>query len=646
METTRLRFSDKKRKKAGVHVLPAGKFFILPISLFLLLFASCGKDDAAVEPNGPAIGGGDIKFEIGFAPQGGAAFMNADLDAPQTRVATDALFRSTWEDGDEIGVFAVKHALGTPATLAASGNFIHNVKLTYNSADGSWSGPAYWPNDGSVVNFYAYYPYDANATDPTDIAFNVAADQSGTTDDGKLQYNLSDLLTATSDNGGSGYEKGSTVTLAFSHALAMVQVTLTADRERNIGPVGNNISVVLRGVQTGAALDLADGVSASGNAGNVKMYRAGETDKGEPVFRALVPAQTPQDGYRFRLSQFNELYDYTPSTGQALTAAEAQIHPVKLPFIPTAKINKGTFLMGSSDGSNPNGTPGVDPNVTPAEPNRKSEETQHRVELTKDFYIGRYPITNAQFAAFLNVKGVIGELMNNPGRGEMTGGKGTWAPYEGQALIFDTSNFYATPQGYWSIKWNETNRKWEPSTDNGIDYSDHPVANVTWYGAKAFAEWIGGTLPTEAQWEYASRGGRENLPFGIGDGTKLVAGMASFHTTYAYDLAEGGQYKVTTGGTSIGRVTAVGSYPYANAYGLYDMHGNVCEWCADRYKSSYYTDPAAGVDPTGPVSGLKNVMRGGTYSSYGDGCRSAYRYNYQPDRSGKDLGIRVSFESN
>jgi formylglycine-generating enzyme required for sulfatase activity len=280
--------------------------------------------------------------------------------------------------------------------------------------------------------------------------------------------------------------------------------------------------------------------------------------------------------------------------------------------IETVLIPKGTFLMGSSDGSSVGiGVPGTDPDATPAEPGRESYETQHRVTLSKDYYMSKYPITNAQYAGFLNHAGV-------DATGAKTGIQG------GKTLImasvyFNDYNDYCD----WGLHYN--GNRWEP-----VGYKNHPVMKVSWYGAKAYAEWAGGDLPTEAQWERAARGGVENRPFGIGDGKRLTGDMANFTDIYA-DCT-----------------TAVGAYSgYANAYGLYDMHGNVYEWCLDRWdrNSNYANLPST--DPVG-TTGSDRVLRGGGWNGGWDVgiaqyCRSASRFSGHPDRCGGYVGFRVVF---
>jgi hypothetical protein len=200
----------------------------------MMLIASCSQHD--IEENHPDISsnGGDIRFEINIAAQ--------------TRVATDLKFKSTWNYGDAIGVFAVRRPSGTAATLTTSENFIQNVKLSYNSVKDTWtaSEELWWPGNSDKLDFYAYYPYNAQATDPTHIAFNVMNDQSDRTN-GIPNYNRLDLLSAKADNNGNGYGKGETVSLVFSHALAMIQVSIPAIG-KGIGP-SETMSAILNGAK-------------------------------------------------------------------------------------------------------------------------------------------------------------------------------------------------------------------------------------------------------------------------------------------------------------------------------------------------------------------------------------------------------------
>jgi formylglycine-generating enzyme required for sulfatase activity len=308
----------------------------------------------------------------------------------------------------------------------------------------------------------------------------------------------------------------------------------------------------------------------------------------------------------------------TVSTANGKTdACEITVKSTDEYRVETVLIPKGTFLMGSSDGSAVGaGTPDIDPNATPAEPNRLADETQHRVTLTQDYRMSKYPITNAQYAEFLNHAGIDG-----------TGAKASIQG--GEILIWASSD-----NDDWGLHHNGD--RWEPAAG----YANHPVIYVTWYGAKAYAEWAGGDLPTEAQWERAARGGVENMPFGIGNGKVLTGAMANFWGRYPYDLARGGEY-TNTSGAYLRRTTAVGAYSaYANAYGLYDMHGNVYEWCLD-WPDSYASSPVT--DPVGATTGSNRVLRGGSWGFYARYCRSAIRDYHSPDYSSNIVGFRVVF---
>lgn len=298
----------------------------------------------------------------------------------------------------------------------------------------------------------------------------------------------------------------------------------------------------------------------------------------------------------------------------------------------TVLVPAGSFLMGA---------PESEPYAL------KDEKPQHEITLTRDFYMGKYPVTNAQYAAFLNAKNVTVETLKDPYWGRLTPvAKCTWGDNEGKMLAYSTEG-WNLPSGNYDIglHWDEESGKWAPSDDSGYDYSDHPVIHVTWYGACEFAKWMGGRLPTEAQWEYACRGGRDaSLPFGIGDGTKLYSDMANIDGKSPYDLAFGGRMNMYTGENNayLKCSTPVGSYPYANDIGLYDMHGNVYEWV---WESLYYYNAHPGplTDPVGPSEGSFRMIRGGQWMGSGEGARSAYRNRFDPKSASPGIGFRVVF---
>ena len=169
-----------------------------------------------------------------------------------------------------------------------------------------------------------------------------------------------------------------------------------------------------------------------------------------------------------------------------------------------------------------------------------------------------------------------------------------------------------------------TNR--EKPRDEGWGRGNRPVINVSWEDASAFAEWMGCRLPTEAEWEYAARGGT-TTPFYTGN--DLTTLQANYDGNYPYCNNLKGVFHNKT--------LPVGSFP-ANALGLFDMHGNVWEWCSDWY-GDYST--SGQTNPKGPSSGSYRVARGGSWNTDAYHCRSACRDYHLPEGRNYDIGFRL-----
>ena len=174
-----------------------------------------------------------------------------------------------------------------------------------------------------------------------------------------------------------------------------------------------------------------------------------------------------------------------------------------------------------------------------------------------------------------------------------------------------------------------------PSNFSGCG-SNCPVENVSWNDAQEFIRKLnameGGNkyrLPTEAQWEYACRAGT-TTPFNTGD--NITTSQANYDGNNPMPGYSKGQYRKQT--------LPVKSFS-PNRWGLYDMHGNVCEWCGDWYGENYYSS-APTRDPQGPSSGTIRVLRGGCWNRGARILRSAVRYRCYPGYSLNFMGCRIT----
>jgi uncharacterized protein (TIGR02996 family) len=253
-------------------------------------------------------------------------------------------------------------------------------------------------------------------------------------------------------------------------------------------------------------------------------------------------------------------------------------NPVGMEF---ALIPPGVFLMGSPD----------------REAERFGNEgPQHEVEISRPFYLGVFPITQGQWQ---RVMGTNPSYFCSGGRGKKKA--------------------------------------------RGLDTRDFPVEQVPWEDVVAFCGRLSELpvetrsnrvyrLPTEAEWEYACRGGAaSSTPFHLG--TSFSSTQANFNGNFPYGGAAQGPF--------LGRTTEVSAYPVSNAFGLYDLHGNVWEWCADWFDGNYYASSPRR-DPPGPSEGSRRVVRGGCWDGRCRNCRSAYRLRYVPAYRGFNLGFRVA----
>jgi len=275
-----------------------------------------------------------------------------------------------------------------------------------------------------------------------------------------------------------------------------------------------------------------------------------------------------------------------------------------------ALIPAGAFQMGT------NNLP-YESQMTAAGPN-------HTVTLSA-FYMDKYEVTSQQWFAVRNWALANGYTFDNTGSG-----KAANHPVQ-------TVNWYDC------IKWCNARSEKEGLTPC---YYTNAAQTLVYRGGSANLsnEWVkwtanGYRLPTEAEWEKAARGGAAGMRFPWSDGQTISRAQANYYgyTSYAYDLGPNGCNPLfTPGGTPY---TSPVGYFTPNGYGLYDMAGNVLEWCWDWYGSTYYaTSPSS--NPTGPATGTYRVLRGGIWNDYAYGCRVAFRGGNTPDYASGGFGFR------
>ena len=247
---------------------------------------------------------------------------------------------------------------------------------------------------------------------------------------------------------------------------------------------------------------------------------------------------------------------------QPQTAEPKDVEPMQTEMV---IIHGGTFFRGSNNGG-------------------RDEMPRHAVNLNA-FALDAYPVTNEQFVRFLEAMGGEKDQNNND-----------------------------------IIRLRESRIKRSGGKLNiESGYAKHPVVGVTWYGATAYAKWLGKRLPTEAEWEVAAEGGLEESTYPTGDNIERT--QANFFSS---------------------DTTPVMSYP-PNGYGFYDMAGNVYEWCQDWYDYHYYDISVQEPDnPKGPLQGVYRILRGGCWKSLKEDLRCSHRHRNNPGTVNGTYGFRCA----
>ncbi|MFD1711178.1 formylglycine-generating enzyme family protein [Ottowia flava] len=274
-----------------------------------------------------------------------------------------------------------------------------------------------------------------------------------------------------------------------------------------------------------------------------------------------------------------------------------------------AHIPAGEFLMGSDE--SPSALSKAFPHADAKRLGEfKDEAPVHSVRITRDFWMGTHEVTVGQFREFLRQSGYVPESVRDG-----TGGYGFNPDYNPpnteRADLFEG---------------RDPRYSWE---NPGFAQTDqHPVVNVSWNDAVAMARWLsqqeGVTyrLPTEAEWEYAARAGTRTRFQGGDDPAEVLRTANTFDSETALRWPRWRE-QAGSGSDGFAFTAPVGSFQ-PNAWGLYDMIGNVWEWCSDWYGDDYYAQSPAS-DPTGPDDGDVKVRRGGSWHSWPLYARTAFR---------------------
>lgn len=535
---------------------------------------------------------GESLVPVEFAPRISGAGTRVNNAA--TRVSD-----TEWELGDRLGVFM--HKAGMPLQTA---NIIDNAENRCYEVSGSGASVSlvsavpdyvmYYPVDGSEVDFKVYYPYVNSLTPALSYPIRI---------NNQSDFAAIDLLYGT----GTGSKRNKTVVIAMAHQLSKIRVSIRKAAELS-GLDFSDTEVSFGGMPLASGFDLAtatfDYLNEQGQpeTGRFLTQTISEGSTYEAIVLPQPANQFPGREVSFALGAGNGdslpyAYTWAIPDGTAFRPGKEYTYTFTLR---AGSVEFAHLTISDWDDYSFEAT-AIEMVAIPAGTLPDGTEVEA-------FMMSRYPVTNAQYAAFLNT-------IQLPANGLLPDGIAGLGGVQAGELLLSVEDSKLTCSG--------AECRWRPTAG----YEEHPVTGVSWYGAQAFAMWQGGSLPTETQWQYSSGssiGCSEALQPGSPGGDSNTGSAYCFGNDvnrlhkYAWYAANNN----TDAGNGIG-TKEVGTR-LMNAFTLYDMHGNVWEWCTGWY-----------------IHNVARSLRGGAYDSSAEECRSDYRTGAAPEETAANRGFRV-----
>ncbi|MGX1754983.1 SUMF1/EgtB/PvdO family nonheme iron enzyme [Sphingobacterium sp. NPDC055346] len=533
---------------------------IYPLLCMLLLLFSCRRDD------GIAIPSEDKELKLVLAKPSSITAMNA----------------ATPVEGQEFGVYVL------PAgSTDLNSPLVNNRKYIYESgellpADGGT--PIIYPRDGSAIDFFLYSPYQQVSNGELMMDFSNQLDQA--------KLDLIDIKMVNVD------KSNPIGPISLQHRNSKLKFTLVPGQGLSAEDLGD-VEISLVGFSSGWRFQIYINSIFLLNSSDIRLGTQREAimydpfndgqkqfqfNVGDRVLKYAIPTGVifesgKQYEYQVTINFGSVEVKRVSAMDWQVDAGEIIARSKGLEFV---HIPAGTFTMGSGATE-----PGTTASVYPA----------HQVALTRDFLMSKYEITLAQYLEFLkdvnaDLNSVNVQNPNNPG-----------------VRWIHNYDFFIESNGQWQVV---------PGKEN------LPVNYVTWAGARAYALWAGGDLPTEAQWEYAARAGSKADYFFLED-----------HETFAGHESELAEY-AWYAGNSGNKLKEVGLLK-PNPWGIYDIYGNVIEYCLDEARA--YSINAV-VDPAQNAT-LTTTIRGGSYRNQKERVNSTLRELYFLNYYEYFLGFRI-----